>query len=108
MKRLLKVFAFLGGLGAIGWLIRNRFVTVTMNREPETPEPAPEPMTDSPSESDLTRIEGIAPADAVRIHAAGITTAAQLAEADAHALAAQTGLDEARLASWMEKAAALV
>ena len=53
MKRLLKVFAFLGGLGAIGWLIRNRFVGMTLNREPETPEPIPEPAVEAPPEDDV-------------------------------------------------------
>jgi len=50
MKRLLKLFAFIGGIGAVGWLLQNRIVTVTMSREPKEPELAPEPGTnpDSP------------------------------------------------------------
>ena len=107
MKRLLRVFAFLGGLGAIGWLIRNRVVGVTMNREPETPELAPEPIPAASPESDLTRIDGVSSAYAERLHEAGITTAAQLAEADAEALAARTGIADTHLASWIENAAAL-
>ena len=43
MKRLLKLFAFIGGIGAVGWLLQNRIVTVTMSREPNEPELAPEP-----------------------------------------------------------------
>ena len=43
MKRLLKLFAFIGGIGAVGWLLQNRIVTVTMSREPREPELAPEP-----------------------------------------------------------------
>ena len=43
MKRLLKLFAFIGGIGAVGWLLQNRIVTVTMSREPKAPEMAPEP-----------------------------------------------------------------
>ena len=108
MKRLLKLFAFVGGLGVVGWLIRNRFVAVTLNREPEAPEPAPEPIIDVQSESDLIRIVGLAAADAYRLQAAGITTAAQLAAADAQDLAARTGLEEKQLAAWMEQAGALV
>lgn len=49
MKRLLKLFAFIGGIGAVGWLLQNRIVTVTMSREPREPELAPEPTSpDSP------------------------------------------------------------
>lgn len=49
MKRLLKLFAFIGGIGAVGWLLQNRIVTVTMSREPREPELAPEPTNpDSP------------------------------------------------------------
>ena len=49
MKRLLKLFAFIGGVGAVGWLLQNRIVTVTMSREPREPELAPEPPgADSP------------------------------------------------------------
>lgn len=43
MKKVLKVFAFIGGIGAVGWLLQNRIVTVTMSREPMEPELAPEP-----------------------------------------------------------------
>ena len=52
MKRLLKVFAFIGGIGAVGWLLQNRIVTVTMSREPKAPELAPEPETGSPASSE--------------------------------------------------------
>ena len=107
MKRLLKFFAFLGGLGAIGWLIRNRFVGMTMNREPETPKPAPEPVADSPSESDLARIPDLPPAAAELLHTAGVEGVAQLAVADTAELATRTGLDEGMVASWKEEAAAL-
>jgi len=44
MKKLLKLFAFIGGISAVvGWLVQNRIVTVTMSREPNDPEPVPEP-----------------------------------------------------------------
>ena len=48
MKRLLKLFAFIGGIGAVGWLLQNRIVTVTMSREPREPELAPEPHANNP------------------------------------------------------------
>ena len=106
MKRLLKIFAFLGGIGAVGWLFRNRVVAVTMNREPEAPRPAPEPAATAVYEGDLTSIEGIGNADALLLEAAGAGTAALLVEADAAELAAKTGIPEAHLADWIKSAAA--
>ena len=106
MKRLLKLFAFLGGLGAIGWIVRNRFVGMTLNREPQTPEPAPEPAAEPLPESDLQRIPGISPATVEVLRTASVTTVAELAGADAAGLAAQTGLDEVMLISWIEQATA--
>ena len=108
MKRLLKFFAFLGGLGAVGWLIRHRFVGMTLNREPQTPEPAPEPASDVPAPTELVETLGVPADDAERLRSAGITTVPQLAVADAKDLAEKTGLDEGQLDRWMEKAAALV
>ena len=107
MKRLLKVFAFLGSVGAVGWLIRNRFVGVTLNREPQTPEPAPEPVADPLPESDLVQIPGLSPATAVLLQTAGIDSVAQLVAVDAADIATRTGLDEALVASWKESAATL-
>lgn len=108
MKRLLRVFAFLGSVGVIGWLVRNRVVAVTMNREPQKPEPAPEPLANVGTEDSLTRIDGIGPAEAETLGAAGVATAADLAKADAADLAARTGVDQALLNKWMEQAAAVV
>lgn len=122
MKRLLKFFAFLGGLGAVGWLVRHRLVGMTLNREPQTPEPAPEPQTPEPTHEQeaveaedgpppsttLVDVLGVSSEDAERLESAGISTVKQLAIADAAELAEKTGLDEDRLSGWMEKAAALV
>jgi predicted flap endonuclease-1-like 5' DNA nuclease len=108
MKRLLKVFAFLGGLGAVGWLVRSRFVGMTLNREPQTPEPAPEPVPGPRPESDLLQIPGLSPAAAELLQTAGVDGVAQLADASAAELATRTGLDEALLTSWIDQAAVLV
>ena len=108
MKRLLKFLTFLGGLGAVGWLMRHRFVGMTLNREPQTPEPAPEPAADSPPPTELVHILGVPADDAERLRSAGITTVPQLAIADAKDLAEKTGLEESQLNLWTEQAAALV
>ena len=104
MKRLIKVFAFLGSLGVIGWLIRNRFVGVTWNREPQAPEPAPEPLPDS----DLFRLPGITQAEVDLLQGVGISTVDHLVGADASNIAEQTGLDQDRLSALKEQATALV
>ena len=57
MKRLLKLFAFIGGIGAVGWLLQNRIVTVTMSREPKAPEMAPEPVPAGAAPEDATSDE---------------------------------------------------
>lgn len=113
MKRLLKFFAFLGGLGAVGWLVRHRLVGMTLNREPQTPEPtheqeAVEAEDGPPPSTTLVDVLGVSSEDAERLESAGISTVKQLAIADAAELAEKTGLDEDRLSGWMEKAAALV
>lgn len=107
MKRLLKIFAFLGGLGAVGWLFRNRVVAVTMNREPEVPRPAPEPASAAVYKGDLTSIEGIGNADALLLEAAGVGTVEALSLAETAELANRTGIPEVHLAGWIESAAAL-
>ncbi|MCY4370473.1 MAG: hypothetical protein OXF41_13930 [bacterium] len=108
MKRFIRFFAFVGGIGAVGWLIRHRFVGMTLNREPQTPEPAPEPASDAPPSTDLVHALGVPAEDAARLRSVGITTVTQLAIADAKDLAEKTGLDEGQLTLWMEQAAALV
>ena len=64
MKRLLRIFAFLGSVGVIGWLVRNRIVSVTMNREPEKPEPAPEPAPAGSAADQPEGTETISPSEA--------------------------------------------
>jgi predicted flap endonuclease-1-like 5' DNA nuclease len=49
-------------------------------------------------------LEGIGPAYADRLSAAGTDTVAQLAEADAEALAEETDIAQGRLETWIERA----
>ena len=66
MKRLIRFFTFLGGAGAVAWLLRDRIVSVTTSREPERPEFIPEPARPE-SGDDLTAIKGIGPTYAARL-----------------------------------------
>lgn len=52
---------------------------------------------------DLESIEGIGPAYAERLRTAGVTDAADLAEADLDALAAETGIGRSRIQGWVER-----
>jgi polyhydroxyalkanoate synthase len=62
---------------------------------------AEEPAPESP---ELVDINGIGPAYADRLQDAGIPTVADLADADAGALAAETDISVERLEGWIEQA----
>ena len=95
MKRFARILGILGGIGAIIWAMRDRFISLTVPREPEPPSfrspPEPpvqvaeaSPETEPPSEEttepdDLTEVNGIGPVYAQRLTEAGITTFTELA-----------------------------
>ena len=103
MKRLIRFFTFLGGAGAIAWLLRDRIVSVTTSREPEQPEFIPEPARPE-SGDDLTAIKGIGPTYAARLEAHGITTIKKLASSNAAALTDKVDVPIARVTAWIEQA----
>ncbi len=105
MKRILRFFTFLGGVGAVIWLLRDRLVSVTVSREPEVPQFVPEPpRTHDPGSDDLTEINGIGPTYSERLAAAGIDTFAALAAAEAADLAERIDVPETRVADWIGQA----
>lgn len=108
MKRLFRFFSFVGGVGAVVWLLRDRLVSVTTSREPEPPRFAPEPPSGSPVEQDdLTQIKGIGPTYTDRLNALGITTFGHLASSDAADLGSRINVSESRVAIWIELASQL-
>lgn len=73
-------------------------------------EPDPTPTQAAEPDDDLTRIAGIGPTYARALNAMGITTFAQLAEADAETLAAQIAnltAERVQREDWIGQAAAL-
>jgi len=54
----------------------------------------------------VTEIKGIGSAYGERLAAAGVTTIAELAEAEADALAAETGISRTRIEDWIDQASA--
>jgi len=69
-------------------------------------EPAPEPVAEPAGDEvdDLTSVNGIGPAYADRLHRAGISTIADLGQADAEALAEQIDVAPGVVADWQEQA----
>ena len=104
MKRLARLLTFVGGLGAVVWLLRDRLVHVTVSREPEIPQFVPEPPRRSAPGNDLTEINGIGPTYAERLDSAGVGTFADLAAADPTSLAERIDVPESRIADWREQA----
>lgn len=93
MKRFLRLLGFFSALGAIAWAMRDRFISLTVPREPEPPSFRPPPVPHAPSKADappapatadtaaddLTAVDGVGPVYAARLADAGITTFAGLA-----------------------------
>lgn len=108
VKRLARILGVLGGLAALVWAMRDRFVSVAISREPvppafrETPPPMPPaPTTPSP---DITTVSGIGPVYATRLEAAGISTTADLAASKAEQVAAAAEVPLSRAVGWIEAA----
>jgi len=111
-----KAFRFLGvlaGLGTVIWVMRDRFISLALPREPEPPAfrvaPHPPATTEEqpPQKDDLTIIKGVGPVYAARLESAGIANLAGLGAADAEALAAIVDVPAGRVSDWIEEAAFL-
>lgn len=110
MKKIARVLGVLGGLAAVAWAMRNRFVSIATPREPEPPTfrvvtpPGTPPTPKSTDPDDLTEVNGIGPVFARRLMEAGISTFADLAKAESHRVAEIAGVPEARVTDWIEQA----
>lgn len=113
MKKMARILGVLGGVAAVLWAMRDRFVSIASPKEPEPPTfrvvTAPsEPPTPRPAEpDDLTEVNGIGPVFARRLMEAGISTFALLAQAPAERVAGIAGVPESRVSDWIEQAAEL-
>lgn len=107
-----KAFRFLGvlvGLGAVIWVMRDRFISLALPREPEPPTfrvaPHATPAEEqAPRKDDLTIIKGIGPVYAARLEEAGITSLAGLGAAQAETIAATIDVATGRADDWIKEA----
>ena len=104
LKQFLRVGGVVIGLGAAVWALRDKLLPA-----PSIPdEPPPRFRTNVPSPvvgDDLTEVKGIGPVYAERLVDAGITSFAELANADVAAVAGAAGVSESTAGSWLEQAA---
>ncbi len=111
MKKILRLLGLLAFLGTVIWIMRDRFISLALPREPDPPAfrvaPHP-PLEEEPSQDDdLTIIKGIGPVYAARLEDAGITTLAGLAAGEAEPLAETISVPTDRVENWIEEAAFL-
>ncbi len=106
MKRFLKAVSVIAGLGALVWMMRDRFVSLAIPREQTPPSfrVAPVPAGPARSGDDLTAIVGIGPVYADRLRSAGFGSFASIASARAADLAAAAGIAESRVGDWISQA----
>ncbi|MDX1469351.1 MAG: helix-hairpin-helix domain-containing protein [Acidimicrobiia bacterium] len=99
MKRLAKVIGFIGGIAAVAWAMRDRFISVATSREPEPPtfRRVPPSMT-------VETIDGIGPVFAKRLGEAGIGDVPTLAVATPDRVAEAAGVSGNRARAWIEEA----
>lgn len=68
------------------------------------PDTRDQPAPEDRSAVELESIEGIGPAYATRLHEAGVTNVADLETVDPDDLAQESGIGEARIRGWVERA----
>ncbi len=99
MKRLAKILGVFGGIAAVIWAIRDRFISVAISREPEPPT-----FRSPPSSPPVDTIDGIGPVFAQRLIAAGIDNVSRLAGASPDLVAEAAGVSGARARTWIDLA----
>jgi predicted flap endonuclease-1-like 5' DNA nuclease len=101
IKRLAKVMGFVGGVAAVVWAMRDRFVSVATSREPEPPTFR---SGSSDKSASVDAVDGIGPVFAQRLTSEGLGTVAGLAKASPDTVAEAAGVSAARAKSWISKA----
>lgn len=105
LGKVVRLVGILGGLGALAWTMRDRFISLAVPREPQPPTFRVVPSLQDAGE-DLTLISGIGPVYAARLRNAGFTTLALVAAADPERLGEAAGVPTARAEPWVAQAKA--
>jgi predicted flap endonuclease-1-like 5' DNA nuclease len=99
MRRVTKVIGLIGGIAAVIWAMRDRFISVATSREPEPPSFRSE----SPAVT-VDKLDGIGPVFAQRLTDAGLGTVDALAAASPDRVAEAASVSAARARTWIELA----
>ncbi len=103
VSKLAKAIGFIGGVAAVVWAMRDRFISVAASREPELPS-FREDSGGGSDRVDLESINGIGPGYANRLRAAGFASVGDLIDADPAAVAEAIGVGADRVQGWIDQA----
>lgn len=99
MKRLAQVLGIIGGVAALVWAMRDRFISVATSREPEPPRFRAVGDTEP-----LAIVDGIGPVYEERLNASGIEDLSGLAKASPDSVAEAAGVSATRARDWIAQA----
>lgn len=99
MKRLARILGIVGGIAALAWAMRDRFISVATSREPEPPK-----FRAVNTVQPLAIIDGIGPVYEERLTKSGIGDLAALATASPDSIAEAAGVSANRARDWIAKA----
>lgn len=99
MKKLAKIIGIVGGVAALIWAMRDRFISVATSREPEPPKFRA--VGDVPP---LAALNGIGPVYEERLSKAGIASVESLATASPDSIAEAAGVSASRARDWIAQA----
>lgn len=110
LSKIARWIGIVGGVGAAAWALRDRFISLTLPKEPEPPRfrSTPEASSYDPAgepTDDLTEIAGIGPVFAERLANRSIVSWKALAARTPAEVAEITGASESRAAGWIAEAA---
>jgi len=101
MRRIAKVLGIVGGIVAVAWAMRDRFISVATSREPQPPSFRSEPRGQV---EPVDVIDGIGPVFAKRLAEAGVGDVRALAAASPDRVAEAAGVSAGRARTWIESA----
>lgn len=98
IKKFAAAVGLIGGVAAVVWAMRDRFISVAVSREPEPPS------FRGSKPGRVDQVEGIGPVFAARLSEAGIDSLASLANSDPEKVAGAAKVSPQRARAWIEQA----